>query len=152
MVLPEAPFFCAIAPAVCPLPYFFVWFDEAAAWVSCAVVLEGLTPAVGAELGSATVVVVAVVVVEVDCAGSGAASFFSCPGAFPEFPGAASLWLGFPPPLPFPLPFPFPASAEPANARMPRASTQVLVSRLIIAPLPTAHVSEEGEPVHWTYE
>ena len=141
MVLPDAPFFCAIAPAVCPLPYFFVWFDEAAACVSCAVVLEGLTPAVGAELGSATVVVVAVVVVEVDCVGSGAASFFSCPGAFPEFPDAASLWLGFPPPLPlpFPLPFPFAASAEPANARMPRASTPVLVSRLAMRALPLAY-------------
>jgi hypothetical protein len=150
MVLPEAPFFSAIAPAVCPLPYFFVWFDEAAACVSCAVVFEGLTPSVGAELGSATVVVVVVVVVDVVGAGSGAASFFSCPGAFSEFPGAASLWLGLPPPLP--LPFPFPASAEPANARTPRTSTQVLVSRLIIAPLPTTHVSEEGEPVHWTYE
>jgi hypothetical protein len=153
MALPDAPFFCAIAPAVCPLPYFFVWFDEAAACVSCAVVLEGLTPAVGAELCSATVVVV-VVVVDVVGAGSGAASFFSCPGTCPEFPGAASLWLGLPPPLPlsFPLRFPFPASAEPANARTPRASTQVPVSRLIIAPLPTAHVSEEDEPVHWTYE
>jgi hypothetical protein len=107
-------------------------------------------PTVGAELGSAAVVVVAVVVVEVDCGGSGAASFFSCPGAFAEFPGAASLWLGFPPPLP--LPFPFPASAEPANARTPRASTQVLASRLIIAPLPTTHVSEERDTVHWTYE
>src|SRR3954453_23631994 len=34
----------AIWPAVLPLPYFFVWSDEALAYVSCFVVLDGLTP------------------------------------------------------------------------------------------------------------
>jgi hypothetical protein len=43
-VLPAAPFPIAICPAVLPLPYCFVWSDEAAACVSCAVSFNGLTP------------------------------------------------------------------------------------------------------------
>jgi hypothetical protein len=124
-VLGFAPLCIAIPPAVWPFPYCFVSFDDAGACVSCAVVFEGLTPSAGAGSAAVVVVVAAVVVA------AGGASFFTCPGAFAELPGAAS--------VPFPFPFPLPASAEPANAKIPRTSTHVPVSRILILPLP--HVS-----------
>jgi hypothetical protein len=100
------------------------------------VVLDGFTPvafagAVAVVVVVATGVVTAAVgvVVGVVSAAGGGESFFSCPGAFAEFPGA-SPWL------PLPLPFPFPAYAAPANTRTLRTSTHVLVSRMVILPLP----------------
>ncbi len=68
-VLPGAPFLVAISPAVWPLPYCFVWFDDAAACVSFAVSLEGFTPSLGAADCAATVVVA--------CSAAGGVSFFS---------------------------------------------------------------------------
>ena len=132
----DAPWCRAIPPAVCPLPYSFVALDEAGARVSCAVSFAGFTPAVGAAFWSATVVVATVVV----SAPAGGASFFTCPGALAELPGAPLL------PLPFSLPFPLPASAEPANTKIPKTSTNVPVSRsrMVILPFPTSHVSEEA--------
>ena len=125
-VVGAAPFFAAICPAVAPLPYCFVSLDCASACVSCTVSLDGLTPtlATGA-LGSAAVVVTA---------GAVSASFFNCPGAFAELPGAESLAPAFP----FPFPFPLPAYAGTANTRTLRTSTPVPVSRMVIPP---PHVS-----------
>lgn len=124
-----------------PLPYCFVLSDCASACVSCVVSFDGFTP-----VSFAAVIVVdgATVVVVETAAGGAASSFFSCPGALAEFPGA-------PPPLPLlPLPFPFPADAVPANARTLRTSTQVLVSRILISPFPTTHVTGERDAVHRT--
>ena len=44
VALPK-PAWVAICPAVWPLPYSFVWFDDASAKVLCEVVFDGLTPA-----------------------------------------------------------------------------------------------------------
>ena len=122
----DAPPCSAIPPAVCPLPYSFVVLDEAGACVLCAVSFDGFKPSVGTAFPSATVDVV----VAVGVSPAAGASFFTCPGALAELPGAPSL------PLPFPLPFPLPASAEPANTKIPKASTNAPVSRsrMIIPP------------------
>ena len=40
----DAPLLCAIWPAVLPLPYSFVWFEPAVAFVHLLVEFEGLTP------------------------------------------------------------------------------------------------------------
>src|SRR6266508_6732561 len=58
-----------ISPAVWPLPYCFVWFDDAAACVSFAVSLAGFTPSLGDADCAATVVVA--------CSAAGGVSFFS---------------------------------------------------------------------------
>jgi len=111
--------------------------------VSCDVTFDGFTPIAFAGalevVVAATVVVATATVVVVVAVGAavGGASFFSCPGAFAELPGA-------PPPFPFPLasPFPFPADAVPANARTLRTSTHVPVSRIWSSPSsPFPHVS-----------
>jgi len=67
----------------------------------------------------------------VDCVELVDDAFFCCPGAFPEFPGAAP-WeavsvAGVIGAAALPLPLPFPARAEPVNAAMPRTSRVQLV-------------------------
>jgi len=106
--------------------------------VSCAVSFVGLTP-----VALASVVVAGVVAVVVGAAGGGVSSFFTCPGAFAEFPGVA-------PRLSLLLPFPFPAYAAPANARTIRTSRQMLARRMVLLPFPTSHVTKEGDAVHRT--
>ena len=78
-----APFAIAICPAVLPLPYSFVLFDEAASWVSFAVLFDGFTPSLFAGSDSATTTAAST---GADAAGAASASFFSCPGAFSDFP------------------------------------------------------------------
>src|SRR5205823_3190283 len=117
--------------------YFFVRLDEAGACVSCEVLFDGLTPSVGTAVVVVVVVDVVVVVPVGSTAGADGESFFTCPGALAELPGEPS------PPFPFPLPRPLPASAEPANTKIARTSTNAPVSRIDILPFPTTHVSEE---------
>ncbi|MFL6038665.1 MAG: hypothetical protein ACJ74B_08545 [Gaiellaceae bacterium] len=132
-VLGGASCFIAIAPAFWPFPYSFVSFEDAAACVSCAVSFDGFMPSVGGAAGAAGADAT-------PCSAAGAAagaSFFTCPGALAELPGAPS------PELPLPFPFPLPAVAEPANTKTQRTSTHVPASRIVILPFPATHVSEE---------
>jgi len=160
--VPEgAPFVLAICDAVFPFPYRF---DASPApivvafaplevqplavvvqFVSFAVAVVGFTPVVVAEFCAALPPPDPCVVDWVE-----AAAFFSCPGAFSEFPGAAvELWeadadagaagavaSAWPFALPLPFPLPLPARAEPVNAAMPSTSTTVpmrLAKRFVIS-------------------
>jgi len=86
-------------------------------WVSWNVPLVGFTPVVETEFWST-------LPPPLDCVE--VVLFFTCPGAFAEFPGDAGGE---------PWPFPFPAKAEPANTAIPTRSTNVLMrlaERLVI--------------------